>query len=192
MMHAVDTSVEARLARVEQSLARTRVAAASLGAALAFIVVTGFTQLGTPISEEVRTRSLVVVDDKGVVRVKIGQDPINTQRRSRSAGITIHDSTGAERGGMSTFDDLSVVFAMDAPRGVGHPMRDRLGLRVDPNGSAHVMLLDNQTRAVAKLHSDGNGGGGVQVFKWDMDAKQVHVKTFTYDGERRQVNPFGQ
>jgi hypothetical protein len=93
---------------------------------------------------------------------------------------------------MSTFDDLSVVMALDAPRGVGHPMRDRLGLRVDATGSAHVMLLDNQTRAVAKLHSDGAGGGGVQVFKWDMDAKQVYVKTFTYDGERRHVNPFGQ
>ena len=93
---------------------------------------------------------------------------------------------------MSTFDDLSVVMALDAPRGVGHPMPDRLGLRVDPNGAAHVMLLDNQTRAVAKLQSDGNGGGGVQVFKWDMAARQVHVKTFTYDGERRHANPLGQ
>ena len=93
---------------------------------------------------------------------------------------------------MGTFDDLSVVMALDAPRGVGHPMPDRLGLRVDPNGAAHVMLLDNQTRAVAKLDSDGNGGGGVQVFKWDMAAKQVHVKTFTYDGERRHSNPLGQ
>lgn len=191
-MHAIDTSVEARLARVERSLARTRVVASSLAVALASIAVTGFTQLGTTASEEVRTKRLIVVDDKGVVRVRIGQDPVNTQRRSRSAGITIHDSTGAERGGMSTFDDLSVVFALDAPRGVGHPMPDRLGLRVDPNGSAHVMLLDNQTRAVAKLHSDGNGGGGVQVFKWDMEAKQVHIKTLTYDGERRHANPFGQ
>ncbi len=72
--------------------------------------------------------------------------------------------------------------AMDAPRGVGNPMPDRLGLRVDPDGSCSVMLLDNQTRAVAKLHSDGEGGGGVQVFKWDTEKKQVHVKTDTYDG----------
>jgi hypothetical protein len=191
-MHEQDSSVEARLTRVEASLARTRVVASSLAVALASIVVTGFTQLSATVSEEVRTRRLVVVDDKGVVRVKIGQDPVNSQRRSRAAGITIHDSTGAERGGMGTFDDLSVVIALDAPRGVGHPMPDRVAMRVDPNGASHVMLLDNQTRAVAKLHSDGGGGGGVQVFKWDMAAKQVHVKTLTYDGERRHTNPFGQ
>lgn len=81
---------------------------------------------------------------------------------------------------------------MDAPVGVGAPMRDRIGLVVAPNGSAHVMLIDNLTRAVAKLHSDGKGGGGIQVFKWDMNAKQVHIKTFTYDGEQRDTMPIGK
>jgi hypothetical protein len=88
-------------------------------------------------------------------------------------------------------DDGSVVFALDAPAGVGAPLPDRLGLVVYADGSAHVMLLDNQTRAVAKLRSDGKGGGGVEVFKWDMENKRVHTKRFTYDGEQTRERPLG-
>ena len=89
-------------------------------------------------------------------------------------------------------DDGSVVFAMDAPRGVGASMRDRIGLVVYPEGSAHVMLIDNMTRAVAKLQSDGDGGGGVQVFKWDMKAKKVQVKTIGFDGDKRETITTGE
>jgi hypothetical protein len=87
--------------------------------------------------------------------------------------------------------DGSVVLGLDAPVGVGAPMRDRIGLNVEPNGAAYVMLIDNQTRAVAKLHSDG-GGGGVQVFKWDIPAKLVHIRTLKFDGDVRDSVPFGR
>jgi hypothetical protein len=70
-------------------------------------------------------------------------------------------------------------------------MPDRLGLRVYPDGASHIMLLDNQTRAVAKLASDGEGGGGVQVFRWDMEAKQIHIKTVQYDGDQLETMPMG-
>jgi hypothetical protein len=69
-------------------------------------------------------------------------------------------------------------------------MRDRIGLKVHPDGSAYVMLIDNQTRAVAKLQSDG-AEGGVQVFKWDMEAEQIHIRTLTFDGDVRDSVPFG-
>lgn len=71
-------------------------------------------------------------------------------------------------------------------------MRDRLGLGVDPDGASHVMLLDNQTRAVAKLHSDGAGGGGVQVFRWDMDKQEIGIKTVTYGGDVLETVPLGR
>ena len=76
------------------------------------------------------------------------------------------------------------------PRGVGAPMPDRVGIAVKPDGSAHIMLLDNETRAVVKLYSDGKGGGGPQLFKWDMDKKKVHIKTILYDGEDVQTTGF--
>jgi hypothetical protein len=154
------------------------------------VVAAGFVQGGTQTTDEVRTRRLVIVDDSGYERIVLAQDPPTGQRVSRATGLTLFDDKGSERGGFSTMEDGSVVLAMDAPLGVGAPMRDRIGLKVNPDGSAYVMLIDNQTRAVAKLQSDG-AEGGVQVFKWDMEAKQIHIRTLTFDGDVRDSVTFG-
>lgn len=183
--------LELRLASIERSLRRTRLAASLLTIILVAVAAVGFRRATFQTADELKTRRLVVVDDHGIARVVIGQDPENAQRRSRAAGITIHDKSGNERGGLSTFDDGSVVMALDAPVGVGSPMRDRVGVVVYGDGSSHVMLLDNETRAVAKLVSDGKGDGGVQVFKWDMSGKKVHVKTFKYDGATTEEHSLG-
>lgn len=190
-MSKTDPAIEARIVRLERSLRFTRLAAAGAGLALLVLAMVQCAGRVPAVVDEVRARRIVLVDDEGRMRVEIAQDPKDTQRRARSAGLRVFDNTGHERGGFGTFDDGSVVLAMDAPHGVGDPMPDRLGMTVSPDGSADLMLLDNQTRAVAKLVSDGNGGGGVQVFKWDMDAKQIHVRTVTYDGEQRETKPMG-
>lgn len=148
-------------------------------------------QKSQEILEVVKARKIIVVDEEGVARVVIGQDPKDTQRRSRAAGITIHDGTGSERGGLGTFDDGSVIFALDAPVGVGSPMRDRLGMGVWPDGSSHIMLIDNNTKGVAKLISDGNGNGGFQVFQWDDSAKVVRTKTMNFAGETVDEQKYG-
>lgn len=184
-------SIEVRIAGLERSLRRTRVTLGALAGGLLLSGAVGFTHAGRKTSDEVRTRRLVVVDDSGQARIVLAQDPPTTQRMSRAAGLTLLDQEGSERGGFSTMEDGSVVLAMDAPVGVGAPMRDRIGLKVYPDGSADVMLIDNETRAVAKLQSDG-AGGGVQVFKWDMNAKQVHIRTLTFDGDVRDSVPFGR
>ena len=183
-MHSQVPDVEWRLATLERSLRRTRLLAGGLAVCVGGLALVGFA--GQPqTAPELRTRRLVVVDDSGVVRAVLGQDSAATQRRSRSAGLLVFDRTGQERGGFTTMDDGSVVLALDAPRGVGAAMPDRIGLVVAPDGAADVRLLDNQTRAVARLQSDGRGGGGVQVFKWDLPRHQVHVRTETYNGSLR-------
>ncbi len=167
-------------------------------AAVCCAVATGALLLGvcappaadTPeIAKEIRARRLVIVDDRDVPRVVIGQDPVDTQRRSRGAGITVHDARGDERGGFGTMDDGSVNLAMDAPRGVGAPMRDRLGMGVEPDGASHFMLIDNRTCGVVRLHSDGAGVGGLQVFKWEPEQHRVSTKLFTFDGEKLSTDP---
>lgn len=183
-------SVADRIAGLERSLRRTRFTLRLLAGGLLLAVAVGFTRAGAQTSDEVRTRRLVIVDDNGQERIVLAQDPSNTERLSRATGLTLFDHKGSERGGFSTMEDGSVVLGMDAPAGVGAPMRDRIGLKVSPDGSAYVMLIDNQTRAVAKLESDGSGGG-VQVFEWDMDAKQIHIRTLTFDGDVRDSVPFG-
>jgi hypothetical protein len=149
------------------------------------MISVGFRSPASGTLAEVRTRRLLVVDDSGRVRVEIGEDPVGGGRISRAAGLTLIDAKGHERGGFSTMADGSVVLGLDAPVGVGAPMRDRIGLKVMPDGAAYVMLIDNQTRAVAKLQSDGEGGGGVQVFKWDMPARRIHIRTMMFDGDVR-------
>src|SRR5262249_10215088 len=154
------------------------------GGVMAVLVGIQLTPHPIKLFDEVHVRRLVVVDDAGRIRVEIAQDPKNTDRRARSAGVRGFDNAGYERGGFSTFDDGSVVFAMDAPHGVGDPMPDRIGLMVYPDGGTHINILDNQTRAVARLYTEADGRGGVQVLKWDMDAKQIHVRNLTYDGDQ--------
>ena len=182
-MSAEQAELEVRVLALEHGLRRSRALAATLTLFLVAVVASGLSGRGQA-SDEVRTRRLVVVDDSNRVRVVIAQDP-TTFRRSRAAGLTVFDRTGTERGGLSTMDDGSVVFGMDAPLGVGAPMRDRIGLVVERDGSSHVMLIDNSTRAVAKLQSDSSGVGGVQVFSWDMAHKRVHIRTVTYGGDLR-------
>ena len=179
-----------RLTALERRLRRTQLA--FCGSCLLVLVAAVAPPQGQePPSKELRTQRLVVVDDQGVARVVIGQDRADTQRRSRAAGVWIMDGKGDERGGFSTMDDGSAVFAMDAPRGIGAPMRDRLGLVVDADGSSYVLLIDNQTRGVAKMTADAAGNGGLQVFKWETENKKVHVKTFTYDGEKTETHATG-
>ena len=187
-MNSPPLELEARVAALERSLRRTRTVA--LLAPLAVLVVIGSLAAAPPgIQDQVRTRQLAVVDDAGRVRVLLAQDPRDTQRRSRGAGLTLFDSTGTERGGFTTLDDGTVLIGMDAPRGVGSPMGDRLALAVGPDGAADVMLLDNETKAVAKLHSAGDGSGGVQVFRWDLKAKKVQVRTVVYGGDQLTTVP---
>jgi hypothetical protein len=186
-----ELGLEVRITQLERSVGRSRLVASAFGLALLALVVVQYSRPGPAVLDVVQARRIVLVDDEGRTRLELAQDPKNTDRRSRSAGLRVFDNTGHERGGFSTFDDGSVVLAMDAPHGVGDAMPDRLGLSVSPDGSADIMLIDNQTRAVVKLGSDGNGRGGVQTFKWDMEAKQIHVRTSTYDGDDRETKPMG-
>ena len=191
-MNESTVPLEARLTSLERSLRRTRFAVAAFALALVAVMVAQVFRRPPKISDEVLTRRLALIDDTGLVRVEIAQDPMNTDRRARSAGLRVFDKTGHERGGFATFDDGSVVFAMDAPHGVGDPMPDRIGLRVYPDGSTHLNMLDNWTRAVARLYTEADGRGGIQVLKWDMDARQIHSRTLTYDGDVREAKPFGE
>src|SRR5262245_56800393 len=129
MDHSSPKAMDTGIHGLQRRLRRTKGALAALALAGAAAITFGVAAPDkTP--DEIRTRRLVVVDDQGLPRVIIGQDPLDTQRRSRGAGITIFDKLGSERGGMVTMDDGSVVIALDAPRGVGAAMPDRLGLVV--------------------------------------------------------------
>ena len=179
------SSLEQRIADLELALSRTRVVASLVVLVAVVGLAAGFTNRGPQVADEVRTRRLVVLDDSGRTRATIGQDAPNVQRIARAARLLLYDNKGNERGGFSTLGDGSVVIGLDAPVGVGAAMRDRIGLKVFPNGAAYVMLIDNQTGAVARLISEigPDGVKGVQVFKWD--GARPYVRTISYDGDMR-------
>ena len=186
-MNNTSESGEKRVATLERSLHRAKLVASLSGLAVALVLAAAFTRGLTQASDEVRTHRLVIVDDQGHPRAVLGQDRANAQRVSRGAGLTLYDDNGSERGGFGTMADGSVVLGLDAPAGVGAPMRDRIGLKVFPNGSAYVMLIDNKTGAVARLLSEEGPGGirGVQVFKWQPDGSRYYIRTITFDGDVR-------
>ena len=181
----ISASLVTRVAALESSLRRARWSAAVLTFIMLGSLLVAFTNKGSQVTDEIRTRRLVVLDDSDRTRVTLGQDPAQTHRMSRAAGLVVFDNKGHERGGFSTFDDGSVGIGLDAPVGVGAPMRDRIGLKVFPNGASYVMLIDNETGAVARLISEvgPSGARGVQVFKWA--GSRPYVRTIGYDGDVR-------
>lgn len=194
-MDVIDTQA---ISGLQQQLQRTRRWLAVLTAVVialgSMVALQAYRATGPLQAAHIITERLEVRDEAGTTRMMIHQDPVDTFRISRLAGLTIYDRHGHERGGFSTFDDDRVVLAMDAGVGAGDDdgIRDRLGLSVTADGAANVLLTDNLTRGVVRLHSDGSGGGGVQTMKWDMEQKRIHLRTSSYDGDTRSEQPFGE
>ena len=173
-----------RVALLERRLQRMTIAAVALVSCL-FVGLLAGAQSSDNNPREIKTTRLVVVDDKGTPRVIIGQDPKGFGRISRSAGITLHDKTGAERGGFATMDDGSVVIGLDAPTGVGSPMRDRIGLKVHATGAATISLINNQTGIPVRLISEKTGAGGLEFLDYDLKARKVFIKRIDFKGESK-------
>jgi hypothetical protein len=189
-----DAALEGGIGAGHGLLWRQRVAGAALLALLlGAAVAPQSAPAGAPAAApaDLTVRRLVVVDDHGRARLELGQDPADTQRRSRSCGLTIFDATGAERGGLSTMDDGSVVLGLDAPVGVGSPMRDHIGMVVAPDGSARIDLINNETLLPVRLVSDADGTGGVEFFKYDLDKRECTVRRLSEAGESTRVLPLG-
>ncbi len=182
--NAIDA--DARLRQLAGRLRYTQIAfaivALGLGGALFAEMRQDDSVIEEPWFEELRTRRLVVVDAAGTPRVVIQEEPASTERRAQAAGIVLFDQHGEERGGMVTFADDSAVIALDAPAGVGAPMRDRIGLSVYPDGSASVALIDNGTGVPVRLVTDAEGGGGLEMLTYDLKNRKATITRLTPDG----------
>lgn len=179
-----------RVMLLEASLSRIRrLGAAALAPSLAVLVYACATpsQARVDRPRELVVSKLTVVDETGTRRIVLGPDTVGAGRRSHAAGVTLYDRTGAERGGFGTMEDGSVTLAMDAPVGVGSAMRDRLGMMVTPDGTAQVLLIDNQTQGQVRLTSNAEGEGAVQLFRWEPD--KIHIRSLTFSGDRRTTQP---
>lgn len=187
-MEAPDSCVLNQLRSLERRLRTTQIVAAAAFACLVGLSAGGARQ-DSEVVDLIRARRIEVVDDQGVMRISIGQDAADTHRRSRACGIALHDAKGDERGGLGTMDDLSAVIALDAPVGVGGPMRDRVGMMVSPDGSAQIVVIDNQMQAAARLASGPKGGGWLEVYGYDAESKQGTLRRVTHAGDEASQLP---
>jgi hypothetical protein len=185
-MNSVTSEVlEVRLARLERSLRRARWG--MLG--LLLLVVALFLAwygVGGIVQREIRVHRIYTVDDAGVVRVRIGEDPAGGHRMSRVAGVVVYDGTGLERGGMVTMANGRAAVALDAPSTPKGTDRDRVGLMVDGKGNTMFMLLDAKAVPVV-MAKGGDQGGTLQVSALTPDGKQLQVRTLGVDGDKQST-----
>ena len=142
-----------------------------------------------PVQDEIKARRIALVDSRGVERVVMGED--TGRQHGRSAAVWIYDETGAERGGMGTFENGQASIALDAPVGVGAAMRARLGLSVSLTGGAAIQLNNNDTSVPVRLVADPAGGGGVELIEFDHDEKKALIRRLSYGEDVRREVPIG-
>lgn len=175
----------AKIVDLQKQVGRLQVVTIVMGLGLAAVLVSGAAR--DPVQDEIKARRIALVDSRGVERVVLGEDA--GRQHGRSAAVWIYDETGAERGGMGTFENGQASIALDAPVGVGAAMRDRLGLVVSSSGGAAIQLNNNDTGVPVRLVADPAGGGGVELIEFDHAEKKARVRRLTYgDDIRREVS----
>lgn len=100
--------------------------------------------VAAPTPETLRVREIVVIDERGTERVRIGAplpDPIMLGKRSKRngnvAGIMLYDGEGNERGGYVT-GERSIALTFDEIN------RMSMHLGVNDKGAMHFMLSDGR------------------------------------------------
>ncbi|MEN5231300.1 hypothetical protein [Brevundimonas naejangsanensis] len=191
------SDLEIRIAVLERKERRWRLISAAsavavlVGLATPLYATGGADEAAQRTFDEIRTRRLVVIDDQDRIRVTIDQDAPEIDRYERSAGLTIYDDQGRERGGIATIDDGSAVIALDAPWGVGSPMRDRAGAKVFADGTAAMGVISNRGAFAAVLRSDGDSGH-LDLYNPDDDRSLFAQRTLTTGGETMSTNPMAE
>jgi len=136
-------------------------------------------------NEVLRVRGLIVVDEKGVERVRIGAplpDPMMFGRRiSRGgsvSGILLSDANGMERSGYVTDNDYgNVFFTLDSTTRGQHVL-----FVSDPNGGATLRMLDRGTNGINSLSLEASDDG--PSFKLVKDGKTIFEQPTTAEEKK--------
>ncbi len=142
-----------RLAQCESEITHLRKAVrvtTTLGATAMMVVLAGFAvpraAKTASSADTLQVREVTVVDEKGVVRARLGGDLPDAiskfgqriQRGDKAAGLLIYDDRGRERGGYVTFETSGVA----------------------------ALTLDSRGPQVAILAADSTPGGGAGLRLW--------------------------
>lgn len=184
------STLDARLAACERQIRHLRRAlglTTSLLGCAGLLAMTGFAGRGRgatqpPVVDSLQVRQLLVVDDAGTVRARVGgnlPDAVYQGRRVRrgdqAAGVLLYDKEGLERGGYVTFDRSGVValtldnrgqqvaiFGADSTPGAGATARlwrgrDWVEMKVDQAGPHFTAGRDNAVAFMQPAMTDADG-----------------------------------
>jgi hypothetical protein len=149
--------------------------------------------------ETLRVKELVVVDEKGIIRARVGGNippaVIDGRTVSRGgtdngvAGIMLYDKSGVERGGYVTFDQgNNIALTLDNQK------KQQVFFGVGPTGTASLQLWENDE--LIDLRADNNGArltrtkSGVVTHQYP----EISIKNTTcqyYKGGLREEVPEG-
>ena len=149
-----DTLLNARLAHLERSLRRQRLALGLFAVLVLGAALTPATRAQPAVTDVIRTRNLVVEDALGRPRIVMGA-PLPAIGGMPRSGIRINDADGFERLGLNLFEDGRMVFGLDAPRGAGDDRnRERINMIADAKGGSAITFKDRRTYVVGRIHLD--------------------------------------
>ena len=148
------TQLEARLAGVERQLRILRLALGVATALLATATIPPLLARQAP--ADIRTRNLVIEDENGRPRIRLGA-PLPGSGTPRT-GLRITDTRGFERLGLNLFDDGRMVVGIDGPPPSNGTVGnlERINLVADSDGTSYIVFKDRRSYVVARFYVDGD------------------------------------
>jgi hypothetical protein len=201
-------TVVTRLAHCERQIARLQTALCAAVGVLACVfalAVTGFAHAGgqsdrmnVTATDSLRVRELIVVDDAGTVRARVGgnlPDPVyhgrQMHRGEQVAGVMLYDKDGLERGGYVTFDRSGVVGLTLDNRGQQVAL---FGADSTPGSGATARLWRGRDWAEMKVdqagpHFGAGRGGTLTFMQPEMSEADGHAMCSELKGEVARLKP---
>lgn len=148
------------------------------------------------VSPVIKTRGVIIVDDKGRERVILGapvpDSPAEGKPRINPAhGMIILDPQGYERFGVGLMDNGQMGMGFDAPPGKGDDRnRERLHFVADPEGGAMIRFLNRKTSVPGWIRLGDDDKLYLEFIDVQKDKNKVIRRKIGMNGEQTVEEPF--
>lgn len=148
------------------------------------------------VSPVIKTRGVIIVDDKGRERVILGapvpDSPAEGKPRINPAhGMIILDPQGYERFGVGLMDNGQMGMGFDAPPGKGDDRnRERLHFVADPEGGAMIRFLNRKTSVPGWIRLGEDDKLYLEFIDVQKDKNKVIRRKIGMNGEQTVEEPF--
>lgn len=153
------------------------------------------TNQSSQVSQVIKTRGLIIVDEQGRERVILGapvpDPPHQGKRISPGHGMIILDPQGYERFGVGLMDNGQMGMGFDAPRGTGDDRNtERLHFVADAKGGAMIRFLNRKTSVPGWLRLGEDDKLYLEFIDVQKEKNKVVRRRIGMAGEETVEEPF--